>query len=91
MNVPSPDHLNPPVPFNLTIFKGYKENVISRATGHFLTKTQLAEVFLHWLANTGCPEEFFYATLTRVSQSNYFAENGRIIQGENNTFTKSLL
>jgi hypothetical protein len=64
------------------MFKGYKENLITRQSAKFFTETKLGIKFLKWLADTGCPEEFFYATLTRVSQDEYYYNNNRIVQGK---------
>ena len=84
MNAPINIPLDPP-PYNLTIFKGYKENILSRQSASFFIRSQMAQDFLNWLYDTACPEEFFYATLARVSQDQYFYK-GQISQG--NSFKK---
>jgi hypothetical protein len=80
INLPVDIRLSPP-PFNLTIFKGFRENLISRQSAIFFTQTMLGKEFLKWLARTGCPEEFFFATLTRVSKDDYYFNN-KIVQGK---------
>ena len=65
---PTNEILEPP-PFNLTIYKGHKDAAISRSTADFLLRSKLAKGFLQWLeTGVGFPEEFFFATLRRVSQ-----------------------
>ena len=84
MNAPINIPLDSP-PHNLTIFKGYKENILSRQSASFFIRSQMAQDLLNWLYDTACPEEFFYATLARVSQDQYFYK-GQISQG--NSFKK---
>ncbi len=70
-----------PPPFNMTIYKGYRENVISRSTAMFLTQTKLAKDFVSWLKTASCPEEYYFATMSRVFQEIYY-QNGSVIQGK---------
>ena len=79
INAPINIPMDPP-PHNLTIFKGYKENILSRQSASFFIRSQMAQDFLNWLYDAACPEEFFYATLARVSQDQYFYK-GQISQG----------
>ena len=67
-------------PYNLKIFKGFKENILSRHTSSFFIRSKMAQKFLSWLYDTACPEEFFFATLSRISQDDYFYK-GQITQG----------
>ena len=75
MAQPTNDTLEPP-PFNLTIYKGHKDAAISRSTAEFLLRSKLAKGFLQWLEKgVGYPEEFFFATLRRVSQDIWNSHN----------------
>ena len=71
-------------PFNLTIYKGHKDAAISRSTAEFLLRSKLAKGFLQWLeTGVGFPEEFFFATLRRVSQRLWNKHN--IVEQSNET------
>ena len=72
----------PPPPYNLTIFKGHKDVALTRSSAEFFMTSKLGKGFLKWLnSGVGFPEEFFFATLSRVSQHLYNTE-GLISQSE---------
>ena len=72
----------PPPPYNLTIFKGHKDVALTRSSAEFFMTSKLGKDFLKWLnSGVGFPEEFFFATLSRVSQHLYNTE-GLISQSE---------
>ena len=76
MALPTNDTLEDKPPFNLTIYKGHKDAAISRSTAEFLLRSKLAKGFLQWLeTGVGFPEEFFFATLRRVSQGLWNSHN----------------
>jgi hypothetical protein len=67
--------LKPP-PFNLTMYKGHKDAAITRSTTEFFLRSSLGKTFLYWLqSGVGFPEEYFFATLSRVSQRLYEEHN----------------
>ena len=72
----------PPPPYNLTIFKGHKDVALTRSSAEFFMTSKLGKGFLKWLnSGVGFPEEFFFATLSRVSQHLYNTK-GLISQSE---------
>ena len=57
---------------------------MTRSTAEFLLKSKLAQGFLQWLeSGVGLPEEFFFATLRRVSQV-LWKHNGTVQQSNEN-------
>ena len=64
-----------PPPFGLTIYKGYREIILSRKSAKFYLETELGKSFLDWCKDVIFPEEVFFATLTRVDKSKYFTDN----------------
>ncbi len=54
-----------PPPFNLTVYKGGKNVVLSRSMVHFLLRHPIAVKFREWLEDTFVPDESFYATMIR--------------------------
>ena len=54
-------------PCNITIFKGYKNGVFTRALVKFATKNPFALELYRWLYDTACPEEHFMPTLLTLS------------------------
>ena len=59
--------LLPPVPFNLTIFKGMREVVLSRNYSRFCLENPVARSFRTWIKNTAIPDESYFQTLSRIS------------------------
>jgi len=47
-----------------------------------MTKSSLAKTFLDWLQDAYIPEEFFFATLSRVSMTKFISNNA-VVQGMN--------
>ena len=69
-----------PPPYNLTIFKGHKDVALTRSSAEFFMTSKLGKGFLSWLSSgVGFPEEFFFATMTRVSQ-HFSRTKGLVIQ-----------
>ena len=75
--------LKPP-PYNLTIFKGHKDVALTRSSAEFFMTSKLGKDFLTWLkSGVGFPEEFFFATMARVSQHLYNTK-GLVVQSKQN-------
>jgi hypothetical protein len=55
-----------PAPFNLTVYKGSKNTILSRSMTLFLLYHTIARAFKEWLADTSVPDESYYATMIRV-------------------------
>ncbi len=55
-----------PTPYNLTLFKGYKEVVLNRTEAAFLLDHPVSRQVLAWMADVYIPDEAFYATMTRT-------------------------
>ena len=69
-----------PPPYNLTIFKGHKDVALTRSSAEFFMTSKLGKAFLSWLSSgVGFPEEFFFATMTRVSQ-HFYRTKGLVVQ-----------
>ena len=66
--------------FSLFVLQGYREAIISRETAIFMITSQIGIEFHAWLQDTAMAEEFFFATMARISQKNY-KETGLILQG----------
>ena len=60
--------------------QGYREAIISRETAMFMTTTKVAIDLHTWLQDAAMAEEFFFATIARISQKQY-RETGNVIQG----------
>ena len=60
-------YLLPPIPFNLTIFKGMREVVLSRNYARFCLEHPVARSFRNWIKNTAIPDESYFQTLSRIS------------------------
>ena len=66
-----------PPPLNLTIFKGFKNVILSRPKVQFLLNNPVPIEFRKWLEDTMIPDEHFYATLIRVQ---FNKETGKVVQ-----------
>ena len=53
-------------PYDLTVFKGLKNVILSRSMVYFILNNGLAIKFRKWLEDTLVPDESFYATMIRV-------------------------
>jgi hypothetical protein len=62
------------------LIKGHKDIALTRSSAEFFLRSQLGIDFLEWLkSGVGFPEEFFFATLVRVSQKLYY-QRGIVVQ-----------
>ena len=62
--------------------KGHKDVALTRSSAEFFLRSQLGIDFLEWLkSGVGFPEEFFFATLVRVSQKLFYQE-GIVVQSK---------
>jgi hypothetical protein len=69
-----------PPPHNLTIFKGHKDVALTRSSSEFFMQSQIGKDVLGWLkSGVGFAEEFYFATMVRISQSLYY-ETGQVVQ-----------
>ena len=72
------------------LIKGHKDIALTRSSAEFFLRSQLGIDFLEWLkSGVGFPEEFFFATLVRVSQKLYY-QRGIVVQSmycQNNFLT----
>ncbi len=62
-------NLKDPPPFGLAIFKESKFVILNRETATNFARHKVSKVFLEWLEDTEAPDEFFFATLSRVDFS----------------------
>ena len=60
-------NLLPPVPYNLTMFKGPREVVLSRNYSRFCLEHPVAKSFRNWIKHTKIPDESYFQTLSRIS------------------------
>lgn len=60
------EKLKDPPPFNLTIYKGQKNVILSRTFVDFVLDHEVALAFLRWCEDMLIPDEAFYSTLIRI-------------------------
>ena len=71
-DIPRPTHQKKESPpYGLTIYKGYREVVLSRRTVKFILKSNLTKSLLKWSQDITFPEEIFFATLVRINVKKY--------------------
>ena len=71
-HIPRPTHQKKESPpYGLTIYKGYREVVLSRRTVKFILKSNLTKSLLKWSQDITFPEEIFFATLVRINVKKY--------------------
>ena len=71
-HIPRPTHQKKESPpYGLTIYKGYREVVLSRRTVKFILKSNLTKSLLKWSQDITFPEEIFFATLVRINVKRY--------------------
>jgi N-acetyllactosaminide beta-1,6-N-acetylglucosaminyltransferase len=59
-----------PPPFNLTIYKGSKNVILSRNFAEFVIKNPVAKIFREWTKDMSVPDEHFIPTLYRIQDTN---------------------
>ena len=57
----------PPVPYNLTLYRGYKNVILSRNYSHFILTHTVPKMFRNWIANTLISDESYFTTLSRIT------------------------
>jgi hypothetical protein len=57
-------------PHNLSIFKSYREVVLNRSFAELALRHPVAKDLLAWLADTSCPDEYFFVTLNQIHFNN---------------------
>ncbi len=55
-----------PPPFGLTIFKGSKYVILNSESVHNFVHGHVAKSLREWLKDVSMPEEFFFATMSRI-------------------------
>ena len=61
------EELLPPVPYNLTIFKGDRQVILSREYTNFILNYPVPIALRHWMKETLIPDESYFPTLARIS------------------------
>ena len=61
------EELLPPVPYNLTIFKGNRQVILSREYTNFILNHPVPIALRHWMKETLVPDESYFPTLARIS------------------------
>ena len=56
-----------PVPYNLTLYRGYKNVILSRNYSHFILTHTVPKMFRNWIANTLISDESYFTTLSRIT------------------------
>ena len=60
-------NLKSPAPFNLTVYKGWKNVVLSRNFSAFALTHPISKTFREWTKDMEIPDEEFFATLARIT------------------------
>ena len=69
-------HLKDPVPYNLTVYKGWKNVVISRQFSEFVLTHPVAQNLREWTKDMEIPDESFFSTLARINNITQDKESG---------------
>ena len=73
-----------PPPYNLTIYKGWKNVILSRNFATFTLTHPVAKAFRKWTQDIEIPDEEFFATLARITKiekdptGNYLVEQTHV-------------
>ena len=59
--------LLPPVPYNLTMFKGNRQVILSREYTNFILNHPVPTALRFWMKETLVPDEHYFPTLARIS------------------------
>ena len=59
--------LLPPVPYNLTMFKGNRQVILSREYTNFILNHPVPTELRFWMKGTLVPDEHYFPTLARIS------------------------
>jgi ABC-type molybdate transport system substrate-binding protein len=59
-----------PPPFNLTIYKGVKNIILSRHFAEFVINDPVAKIFRDWTKDMSIPDEHFIHSLCRIQDTN---------------------
>ena len=60
--------LRPPPPYNLTIYKGWKNVILSRKFAKFALSHPIAQNLKEWTKDMEIPDEEFFPTLARITK-----------------------
>lgn len=60
-------NLKSPPPYNMTIYKGWKNVILSRNFSTFVLTHPVAKTFREWTKDMEIPDEEFFATLARIT------------------------
>ena len=61
------EELLPPVPYNLTFFKGDRQVILSREYTNFILNHPVPIALRQWMEETLIPDESYFPTLARIS------------------------
>ena len=79
----------PPVPYNLTLFKGSKNVIISRKTAHDVLTHPVHLSLRNWLKDTAIPDETFFPTIAKIVNITKTEENDYKVVQKLDTFDTS--
>ena len=60
--------LKSPVPCNMTVYKGWKNVIMSRNFSNFTLHHPVAKIFRDWTKDMEIPDEEFFPTLARITK-----------------------
>ena len=78
-----------PVPYNLTLFKGSKNIIISRKTAHDALTHPVHLALRNWLKDTTIPDETFFPTIAKIVNITQTEENDYNVVQKLDTFDTS--
>ena len=79
----------PPVPYNLTLFKGSKNVIISRKTAHDVLTHPVHLALRNWLKDTAIPDKTFFPTIAKIVNITKTEENDYKVVQKLDTFDTS--
>ena len=69
-------HLKEPVPYNLTVYKGWKNVILSHSFSQFVLTHPVALKLREWTKDMEIPDEGFFSTLARITKITRNRETG---------------
>ena len=73
-------NLKSPAPFNLTVYKGWKNVVLSRNFSAFALTHPISKTFREWTKDMEIPDEEFFATLARITRVKNYGGGNYIVE-----------
>ena len=80
------NNLKGPVPYNMTVFKGYKGVILSKEFAKFVITHPVPQALREWLKDVQIPDEEFFSTLARITEINHDEKSDTysVVQNKNN-------